>query len=136
MLTLEQIREIQAESREKGISIKTILEGKGVPSHQYFRWKRKYSKQEVAEGFLPVSGAIPPAVAATNLIYYTGDYATTYYMIKTQSYFNSDFDSGTSTLTGYYPISTDYYGYSFSGTITTIGCEVVWQDPANWPPSS
>ena len=37
MLTREQIEEIQSESREKGTSLKRILEEKGVPSHQYFR---------------------------------------------------------------------------------------------------
>ena len=51
MLTREQIEEIQSESREKGVSLKRILEEKGIPSHQYFWWKRKYSKQKVAEGF-------------------------------------------------------------------------------------
>ena len=62
MITREQIEEIQAESREKGVSVKKLLEEKGIPAHQYFWWKRKYSKQEVAEGFLPVAGAMPPAV--------------------------------------------------------------------------
>lgn len=60
MLTREQIEEIQAKSREKGISIKTILEEKGIPSHQYFWWKRKYSKPDVPEGFLPLVGGMPP----------------------------------------------------------------------------
>ena len=64
MITREQIEEIQAESREKGVSIKKLLEEKGIPEHQYFWWKRKYSKQEVAEGFLPVAGSMPPAVMA------------------------------------------------------------------------
>lgn len=62
MLTREQIEEIQAESREKEISIKKILEEKGIPSHQYFWWKRKYSKVDVPEGFLPVEGGMPPAM--------------------------------------------------------------------------
>lgn len=62
MLTREQIGEIQAESREKGVSIKKLLEEKGIPSHQYFWWRRKYSRQEVAEGFLPVAGAMPSAM--------------------------------------------------------------------------
>ena len=62
MLTREQIEEIQVESRQKGVSIRRLLEEKGIPAHQYFWWKRKYSKQEVAEGFLPVAGAMPPAV--------------------------------------------------------------------------
>ena len=62
MLTREQIEEIQSESREKGVSLKRILEEKGIPSHQYFWWKRKYSKQKVAEGFLPVADTMPPAV--------------------------------------------------------------------------
>jgi len=62
MLTREQIEEIQSESREKGVSIRKLLEEKSIPAHQYFWWRRKYSKQEVAEGFLPVAGAIPPAV--------------------------------------------------------------------------
>ncbi len=62
MLTREKIEEIQSESREKGVSIRRLLEEKGIPSHQYFWWKRKYGKQEVAEGFLPVAGVMPPAV--------------------------------------------------------------------------
>lgn len=62
MITREQIEEIQTESREKGVSIKKLLEEKGIPAHQYFWWKRKYSKQEVAAGFLPVAGTMPPAV--------------------------------------------------------------------------
>ncbi|MBQ7253426.1 MAG: transposase, partial [Bacteroidales bacterium] len=44
MITREQIEEIQAESREKGISIKKLLEERDIPSHQYFWWKRKYSR--------------------------------------------------------------------------------------------
>ena len=32
MLTREQIEEIQSESREKGVSIKRILEEKGIPT--------------------------------------------------------------------------------------------------------
>ena len=62
MLTREQIEEIQVESRQKGVSIRRLLEEKGIPAHQYYWWKRKYSKQEVAEGVLPVAGAMPPAV--------------------------------------------------------------------------
>ena len=61
MLTREQIEEIQTESREKGISVKNLLEERGIPVHQYFWWKRKYSKPEVPEGFLPVSGGSLPA---------------------------------------------------------------------------
>ncbi len=61
MLTREQIEEIQTESREKGISIKNLLEERGIPAHQYFWWKRKYSKPEVPEGFLPMAGGISPA---------------------------------------------------------------------------
>ena len=62
MITREQIEEIQTESREKGVSIKKLLEERGIPAHQYFWWKRKYSKREVAAGFLPVAGTMPPAV--------------------------------------------------------------------------
>ena len=65
MLTREQIEAIQAESREKGVPIKCLLQEKGVPEHQYFWWKRKYSRESVPEGFLPVSGVMPPAVMAT-----------------------------------------------------------------------
>ena len=65
MLTREQIEAIQAESREKGVPIKRLLQEKGVPEHQYFWWKRKYSRESVPEGFLPVSGVMPPAVRAT-----------------------------------------------------------------------
>jgi len=61
MLTREQIEEIQTESREKGISIKNLLKEKGIPDYQYFWWKRKYSKPEVPEGFLPVAGGGLPA---------------------------------------------------------------------------
>lgn len=61
MLTREQIEEIQAESCEKGISVKNLLKEKGIPDSQYFWWKRKYSKQEVPEGFLPVTGGGLPA---------------------------------------------------------------------------
>ena len=61
MLTREQIEEIQAVSREKGIPVKSLLKEKGIPDHQYFWWKRKYSKPEVPEGFLPVTGGGLPA---------------------------------------------------------------------------
>lgn len=50
MITREQIKEIQAESREKGISIKQVLQEKGIPAHQYFGWKRKYSRSDIPEG--------------------------------------------------------------------------------------
>ena len=62
MLTREQIEEIQSESHEKGLSIKKLLEEKGIPAHQYFWWKRKYVREQIAEGFLPVAGAMPPSV--------------------------------------------------------------------------
>ena len=62
MLTREQIEEIQSESREKGLSIKKLLEEKGIPAHQYFWWKRKYVREQIAEGFLPVAGVMPPSV--------------------------------------------------------------------------
>ena len=65
MLTREQIEEIQAENREKGISIKNLLKEKGISEHQYFWWKRKYSKPQVPEGFLPVSGSGFPAAMAS-----------------------------------------------------------------------
>ena len=42
MITREQIEGIQAESRDRGISIKRLLQEKGIPEHQYFWWKRKY----------------------------------------------------------------------------------------------
>ena len=61
MLTREQIEESQSESREKGIPIKNLLKSKGIPEHRYFWWKRKYSKTEVPEGFLPVTGGGLPA---------------------------------------------------------------------------
>ena len=67
MLTREQIEEIQTESREKGVSIKNILKEKDVPESQYFWWRRKYSKPEVQEGFLPVSGSGLPAAMAAHL---------------------------------------------------------------------
>lgn len=50
MLTREQIEEIRAESQERGVSIKRLLHEKGIPEHQYFWWKRKYSRESVAEG--------------------------------------------------------------------------------------
>lgn len=51
MLTREQIEEILSESHEKGLSIKKLLEEKGIPAHQNFRWKRKYVREQIAEGF-------------------------------------------------------------------------------------
>ena len=65
MLTREQIEEIQAESQEKGISIKKVLDEKGIPSHQYFWWKKKYARETIPEGFVPVAGGMPPAVMAS-----------------------------------------------------------------------
>ena len=62
MLTREQIEEIQAESREKGVSIKKLLDERGIPSHQYLWWKKKYAREAVPAGFVPVAGAMPPAV--------------------------------------------------------------------------
>ena len=67
MLTREQIEEIQAESREKIIPVKNLLKEKGVPESQYFWWKRKYSKPDVPEGFLPVAGGGLPAAMAAQL---------------------------------------------------------------------
>jgi hypothetical protein len=67
MLTREQIEEIQAESREKGVTIKRLLQEKCIPEHQYFWWKRKYGKCEVPEGFLPVAGGVLPAGIAVPL---------------------------------------------------------------------
>ena len=64
MITREQIEEIQAESREKGISIKRVLQEKGIPEHQYFWWKKKYAREAIQEGFVPVAGGMPPAVMA------------------------------------------------------------------------
>ena len=62
MLTREQIEAIQAESREKGVSIKRLLHEKAIPELQYFWWKRKYTREAVPEGFLPVANGILPAV--------------------------------------------------------------------------
>lgn len=72
MLTREQIEEIQTESREKGIPVKNLLKEKGIPDHQYFWWKRKYSRQEVPEGFFPVaegglSATIPSHISGSSL---------------------------------------------------------------------
>ena len=39
---------------------------RGIPAHQYFWWKRKYSSQEVPEGFLPVSGGVLPSAMPTH----------------------------------------------------------------------
>ena len=64
MITREQIEEVQAESREKGISIKRVLQEKGIPEHQYFWWKKKYAREAIPEGFVPVAGGMPPAVMA------------------------------------------------------------------------
>ena len=61
MLTREQIEEIQGDAREKGIAIKALLKENGIPEHQYFWWKRKYAKEEVPEGFLPIAGGGLPA---------------------------------------------------------------------------
>lgn len=66
MLTREQIEEIQAESRAKGISIKNLLKEKCIPENQYFWWKRKYAREDVPEGFLPIAGGgLPAGVEAT-----------------------------------------------------------------------
>lgn len=67
MLTREQIEEIQTESCEKGIPVKNLLKEKGIPDHQYFWWKRKYSKQEVPEGFLPVVGGGLPTTIPSHI---------------------------------------------------------------------
>ena len=72
MLTREQIEEIQTESREKGIPVKNLLKEKGIPDHQYFWWKRKYSRQEVPEGFFLVaegglSATIPSHISGSSL---------------------------------------------------------------------
>lgn len=56
MITREQIEEIQAESRKKGITIKQVLEERGIPAGQYFRWRRKYSRADIPEGFVPIAG--------------------------------------------------------------------------------
>lgn len=65
MLTREQIEEIQAECREKGITIKDLLKEKGIPEHQYFWWKRKYAKQDTPAEFLPIAGGgLPAGMAA------------------------------------------------------------------------
>ena len=64
MLTREQIEEIQGDAREKGISIKALLKENGIPEHQYFWWKRKYAKEEVPEGFLPIAGGLPAGMEA------------------------------------------------------------------------
>ncbi len=53
MITREQIEEVQAESRKRGISIKQTLQEKGISAHQYFRWKRRYAQEAVPAGFLP-----------------------------------------------------------------------------------
>jgi len=63
MLTREQIEEIQAESREKGVTIKSLLQSRDISLNQYFWWKKKYAKSEVPEGFLPIGSNSLPAVA-------------------------------------------------------------------------
>lgn len=66
MLTREQIEEIRAASLEQGKPVKKILEERGIPTSQYFWWKRKYARHDVPEGFLPVvSGGLPAATGAT-----------------------------------------------------------------------
>jgi len=66
MLTREQIEEIQGEAREKGTAIKALLKEKGIPEHQYFWWKRKYTRAEVPDGFLPIAGGgLPAGMEAT-----------------------------------------------------------------------
>lgn len=66
MITREQIEEIQAESLEKVISIKHVLQEKGIPAHQYFWWKRKYSRSDIPGGFLPIAGGgLPAGMSAT-----------------------------------------------------------------------
>ena len=65
MLTRKQIEEIQTASGEQGVSVKKILEEKGIPANQYFWWKRKYAREAVQEGFLPVANGSLPAVMGT-----------------------------------------------------------------------
>lgn len=48
------------------IPVKHLLKERGIPDHQYFWWKRKYSNQEVLEGFLPVFGGVLPAAMPTH----------------------------------------------------------------------
>ncbi|GEM_PF-368766 len=64
MITREQIEDIQAEGRERGISITKLLDEKGIAPHQYFWWKRKHVREVVSEGFVPVACGMPPAVTA------------------------------------------------------------------------
>ena len=65
MLTREQIEEIQAESRERGVSIKNMLKEKGISERQYYRSRRQYRNPKTPEGFLPViGGGLPAEVAA------------------------------------------------------------------------
>ncbi len=66
MLTREQIEEIRSESREKGISIKSLLREKGIPNNQYYWWCRKYAKEDIPSGFVPVSGGCLPAGMAAS----------------------------------------------------------------------
>ena len=67
MLTREQIEEIQTEHLVKGVSIKTLLKERGISASQYFWWKRKYSKPDVPEGFLPLSGGGLPTTLPERL---------------------------------------------------------------------
>ena len=66
MLTREQIKEVQGEAREKGTAIQALLKEKGIPEHQYFWWwMRKYAREIVPEGFLPVAnGSLPVVIGA------------------------------------------------------------------------
>ncbi len=65
MITREQIEEVQAESRKRGISIKQTLQEKGISAHQYFRWKRRYAQEAAPAGFLPIAdGGLPTGMSA------------------------------------------------------------------------
>lgn len=65
MVTREQIEEIQAESREKGVSVKSVLKEKGIPEGQYFRWRRRYASGDIPGGFLPLTdGGLPSGITA------------------------------------------------------------------------
>lgn len=66
MLTREQISEIQSESLEKKVSIKSLLQERGIPASQYFWWRRKYAREDARAGFVQVAGGgLPSGMAAS-----------------------------------------------------------------------
>lgn len=57
-MTREEIAAIDRECEERHISRQEYLDSHGIAGHQYYRWKRRYRKEDeespVPAGFVPV----------------------------------------------------------------------------------